>query len=123
MNLNLKWTVVETTGGFGAPPIPTSEAELGTDPDGHLWRVRVKYREQEKRWMVYFDYDPEDGCSPFLRREVVYADYYWEAHRKYYHTRFVDYSAIPDAILKFIGDHDIDGVKDVAGRNVKVARG
>lgn len=104
--ISLNWEQVAHSGGYLSPKLPTYEAHIGNDKTGRKWLCRVKYREQEKKFMVAFDWD--DGEStPFLRDEVIYADNYWTAHKTRYFTKWVDYEDIRTVVLEFINDHGL----------------
>lgn len=98
---SLEWETVGSYARSNCPPLPVWEAVLW-ERHGVKQLCRVSYREGEKKFMVYFDTgeDTEDG-SAFLRGRVLHADNYWEAHKQYYHTEFVDYEDIAKAIERF----------------------
>ena len=118
----LKWRSVGRSGMFNAPMLNRFEAQIGKDEEGRMWSVRVEFRTQEKKFMVWFDHDAEylvdisdrtkyeedDGygpiqeSTPFLRTEVVYSKNYWRAHEQVYSTQFVDYEKIGKTIEDFV---------------------
>lgn len=112
----MKWTQVQLTSqGLGADvPIPTYETTLGKDPEGNTWLCRVKFDVfVRQQWMVMFDTNQDEPDTPFLREEVVYADNFWAAHVKRYHTRYdSNYQHIGAIIDSFIEEHQIIGERD-----------
>lgn len=88
------------------PPIIEWRRDLGTDKDGRRWVCQCRYREQEKKFLVAFDYETDER-SAFLRDEVVYADDYWNAHKRVYHSKLVDYIGIKETVDRFIREQEI----------------
>lgn len=90
------------------PPKPLYQCEIGKDGSGIAWLCRVKYREQERKFMVWFDKDilTDDGC-PFLRDEVIYADNYWQAMRDYHKMALCNYEEIQNVIARFIDENSL----------------
>lgn len=106
MNKKLDWQTYGYERVGNCPPIPYYETKLGVDLEGKTWFCRTHYREQEHKFLVAFDFRTEDHPL-FLRSEVVYADNYWEAHKKVYHSKFVNYKDTQNVIADFITKHNI----------------
>lgn len=106
MRKKLDWQIhgIESIGS--CPPIPHYRCVLGIDLEGTTWICQVKYREQERKFLVSFDYETDDQ-SAFLKDEVVYADDYWEAHKRVYHSKMVNYKDIQNVIADFITEYNI----------------
>lgn len=98
--MKLNWYVHSTMQIGNCPPVPEYRCDLGTGSDGHEWICSSKYREQERKFLVSFDYETEEQ-SAFLKSEVVDADNYWEAHRKVYHSKLCNYEKIQDVVKSF----------------------
>ena len=103
------WRTHGTEGIGNNPPIPIWECMIGKDKNGDTWLCRVRYRHQERRFIVMFDKDVvTDNDSPFLRDEVVYADNYWQAMRDYHKAILCDYEKIQDVIAEFINKNGVE---------------
>lgn len=104
----LKWEKVQSTAYGNNPPIVTHQAILGEDSNGDVWMCRVEFRKDRNMFMVWFDKDVEtDDDFPFLRNDVVYADNYWKAHQRIYHTVFCQYGQIRDIVELFMRENGI----------------
>ena len=103
----LKWVEHGRTEMMKWPPIPKYWADLGIGKDGHLWKCSCEYRTQEHKFLVSFDYATEDE-EAFLKEEVVYAENYWEAHHRVYHSKYVVYEEIARVIESFEAEHGIE---------------
>ena len=113
MALKLNWERAEMQRSWNCPWIVTHESVIGKSDDGKTWSVRARFSPERKEFMVWFDHDgiyevhgDFDGegvrnSIPFLRTEVVYADNYWTAHKKFYNTKFCDYDEIPSVVEAF----------------------
>lgn len=115
--LSLEWEQHGLESLGSNPPISHYRCKLGTDDHGVTWICEARYRYQEKKYLVAFDYETEEQ-SAFLKREVIDAPIYWKAHQEVYHSKFVAYDEIQKVIRQFIIDHHIYH-KDVAGQLVK----
>ena len=123
--LSLNWEIVGRRGMGSLPMLNTYQSDIGRDADGRMWMVRVEYRLQEKKFMVWFDNDSEyevdlsdstkydnDGyrtswSDPFLRPEVIYSKNYWRSHDQFYHTKMVDYENISEVIEGFVNERNL----------------
>lgn len=90
------------------PPIPEYRCNLGTDKEGKRWVCACKYREQERKFLVAFDYETDDW-SAFLREEVLDAPNYWRAHQEIYHSKLVNYEQIQHVVEAFVEAQGIEG--------------
>lgn len=93
---SLEWEIYGSYSRKNSPPLPVWQTVLW-EKDGVKQLCRVQFREQERKFMVYFDTDDYS----FHREEVIYADDYWKAHKQFYHTVWVDYEDIANAIEQF----------------------
>ena len=94
---SLEWYTVGSYARKNCPPLPVWETVLW-ERHGIKQLCRVSYREDEKKFLVYFDTD--DG-SPFLREEVTNSDNYWKAHRERYNSELADYEEIANVVERF----------------------
>ena len=106
MKKRLNWQIHGTEAIGSCPPIPYYRCSLGTDANGTEWICETHYRTQERKFLVRFDYETEEQ-SAFLKSEVVDAVNYWEAYRRVYHSKLVDYKNIQDVIAEFMTDQNI----------------
>lgn len=88
-------------------PLPTFINELGKDPSGKTWYVQVKFRKDSALYEIGFDFS-ENGETPFLKKDVIYAEDYWGARDRAYHIHEVRYDEFPKLVERFIVDHNID---------------
>lgn len=93
---SLEWEIYGSYSRKNSPPLPVWQTVLW-EKDGVKQLCRVQFREQERKFMVYFDTDEHS----FHREEVIYADDYWKAHKQFYHTEWVNYEDIADVIERF----------------------
>lgn len=113
MDRRLEWNSVGRECSHSNPWIEEYECVIGYDDEGMEWRARSKYKCSEHRFHVWFDkmetHETEDhGLStPFLRPEVIYAKYYWDAQVKYYDLTRCDYEEIGEVVRKFAKAHNI----------------
>ena len=91
----------------GNPPVTEWRCDLGKGKDGHKWICSCRYRYQERKFLVAFDYETEEQ-SAFLKNEVVYSENYWKAHERIYHSRFVNYEQINNVVKEFIAEQGIE---------------
>lgn len=103
----LKWEKVQSTAYGNNPPIIAHQAILGEDSNGDVWMCRVEFRKDRNMFMVWFDKDVEEDDLPFLRDSVLYADNYWKAHQRVYHTVYCQYDHIRNIIENFIVEKGI----------------
>lgn len=114
MNKRLEWNSVERQCAGDNPWIETYECVIGTDSNGVEWRARCRYMPDEHRFHVWFDnmeeHETKDHgwSTPFLRTEVVYADFYWIARDEYYQVVKCDYHKISKEVKKFAERHNIN---------------
>ena len=102
------WKLVETRNdGPNGIILPTFQNELGKDPDGKTWFVRVKFRKDKALYEVGFDFS-EDGETPFLKHDVIYADNYARARALAYSVKEVKYDEFPGVVRDFVTAHNIN---------------
>lgn len=89
------------------PPLTEWRRDLGEGKDGYMWICSCRYRMQERKFLVAFDYETEEQ-SAFLKDEVVDSENYWKAHHRVYHSKFVNYEQINNTVKEFMAEHGIE---------------
>lgn len=106
--MTLKWEQVGTEAVGQNPPMPIFQCEIGRDKNGDMWLCEVRYREQERKFMILFDKNVyDDNGSPFLRHDVVNADSYWSAMRNYHMMTLCDYKDIQNVVREVIENNGL----------------
>ena len=118
-----KYMLSDSQGVNHCPMLPGWKVDLGTGKDGKVWMCKITPSSLLRHllWNVDFDttdewdakgyeVDPNDDTwsTPFLRTEVLYAEDYHSAARKFYHRKEVEYKDIYKTICTFVEEHGIE---------------